>query len=154
MLTHPPSLESPTPQPSAPRSPSGHSCAHWSLAPTVEHVPLVRARVRAALDRWRIPAEVADALLLVTSELTTNVVRHAAGVTDRLRVTVTLTAGWLRLDVTDGDPVLPQARTPHPGAESGRGVGIVEFLVADARGEMSAHADAYGKTVRVRLPVA
>ncbi|MCT9088948.1 ATP-binding protein [Streptomyces sp. ASQP_92] len=143
MLTQPPQL----------RAPSGHSCAHWSLTPTVDQIPVVRARVRAALGRWRISAEVADAVLLVTSELTTNVVRHAAEATDRLRVTVTLTAGWLRLDVTDGDPVLPRARCADPGAESGRGMGIVEFLVADRRGEMSAHAGVHGKTVRVRLPV-
>ncbi|MBT2469828.1 ATP-binding protein [Streptomyces sp. ISL-66] len=119
----------------------------------MEHVPLVRARVRVALEGWRIPAEVADTMLLVVSELTANVVRHAAGVTDRLRVTVTFTGGWLSLDVADGDPFLPRARCADSFAESGRGLAIVELAVAHCRGEVSAHTRAHGKTVRVRLPL-
>ncbi|MEV8311141.1 ATP-binding protein [Streptomyces flavidovirens] len=138
----------------APRSrpPSASSFAHWSLRPTPATVPLVRAQVSAVLKGWRISPEVAETLLLAVSELATNVVRHAAPVTDRLRVTLASVGGWLRLDVSDGDPTLPCAGRAELGAESGRGLAIVNLLVAEARGEMSSVASEGGKTVRVRLP--
>ncbi|MBT2489899.1 ATP-binding protein [Streptomyces sp. ISL-96] len=133
--------------------PSGrHAFTHWSFSPTAATVPLIRARVRAVLEAWRISVDLSDALLLAVSELATNVVRHAASVTDRLRVTVTCGGGWLRVDVADGDPSLPHVGPANLEAEGGRGLAIVGFLVAEAGGEVSVVADRFGKTVRVCLP--
>ncbi|MBT2398180.1 ATP-binding protein [Streptomyces sp. ISL-100] len=134
--------------------PSGRrTFTHWSFSPTAATVPPIRARVRAVLEAWRISLDLSGTLLLAVSELVTNVVRHAASVADRLRVTVTFGGGWLRLDVADGDPSLPHVGPVDLEAEGGRGLAIVGLLVAEAGGEVSVVADRRGKTVRVCLPV-
>ncbi|MFF1497828.1 ATP-binding protein [Streptomyces sp. NPDC058304] len=134
------------------------SFAHWAVEPTAVAVPLVRARVRAVLEGWRIAAEAVDVLLLAVSELAANVVRHAAAATGRMRVAVAFGGGWLRLEVADQGARLP--RLPHPAAEiapdaeSGRGLLIVQLLATEAGGELSVVADEFGTSVRVFLPVA
>ncbi|MCX4631641.1 ATP-binding protein [Streptomyces sp. NBC_01443] len=134
------------------------SFAHWAVEPTAVAVPLVRARVRAVLEGWRIAAEVVDVLLLAVSELAANVVRHAAAATGRMRVAVAFGGGWLRLEVADQGVRLP--RLPHPAteiapdAESGRGLLIVQLLATEAGGQLSVVADEFGTSVRVCLPVA
>ncbi|WP_327363656.1 ATP-binding protein [Streptomyces sp. NBC_01296] len=134
------------------------SFAHWAVEPTAVAVPLVRARVRAVLEGWRIAAEAVDVLLLAVSELAGNVVQHAAAATGRMRVGVAFGGGWLRLEVTDQGTGLP--RLPHPAAEidpdaeSGRGLLIVQLLTAEAGGELSVVAAEFGTSVRVCLPVA
>ncbi|MFG2617059.1 ATP-binding protein [Streptomyces sp. NPDC048507] len=143
-----------------PRSAS-RACVHWVAAPTAASVPLVRGRVRAVLDDWRIAADLADTVLLAVSELVGNVVRHAAGAAGRLRVGVSCGGGWLHLEVLDGAAAaLP--RLPGPGAEAeadteaegGRGLLLVQLLTAQAGGELALLADGSGKCVRVRVPVA
>ncbi|MEN8651323.1 ATP-binding protein [Streptomyces sp. 21So2-11] len=136
-----------------PRPPSGRrTFTHWSFSPTAATVPLVRARVRAVLEGWRLSLDLSDVMLLAVSELVTNVVRHAASVTDRLRVTVAFEEGRLRLDVADGDPSLPRVGPVDLDAEGGRGLAIVGLLVAEAGGEVSVVAGRCGKAVRVCLP--
>ncbi|MET9514711.1 ATP-binding protein [Streptomyces sp. NPDC002994] len=134
--------------------PSGRrTSAHWSFSPTAAAVPLIRARVRDALEVWRISLDLSDTLLLAVSELATNVVRHAASATGRLRVTVTFGGGLLRLDVADGDPSLPCVGPVDLEAEGGRGLAIVGLLAAEAGGGVSVVAGRCGKAVRVCLPV-
>jgi anti-sigma regulatory factor (Ser/Thr protein kinase) len=68
------------------------------------------------------PAHVAA---LLTSELVTNVVRHAR--TDLL-LEVTLQASILRVAASDDDPRLPELRRVGPDAESGRGLYLIDSL--------------------------
>jgi two-component sensor histidine kinase len=76
-----------------------------------------------------------DAVLLVVSELVTNVVRHAAGRSPTAEVTVRTGAGLLVIGVADQDPRLPDL---SPEA-MGEGLRTVAELVA-----------AYGGVLRVR----
>ncbi|MFJ3922073.1 ATP-binding protein [Streptomyces sp. NPDC090022] len=133
----------------------GRDCAHWAARPTPATVPLVRSRVRAVLEGWQVSLAVADALVLAVSELVGNAVRHAARASDRLGVSVTLVGGWLQLEVTDGDPALPPpVHAVDAEAEGGRGLLIVTLLLAEVGGELAVLAHEFGKTARVRIPVA
>lgn len=131
---------------------------HWVAAPTAASVPLVRARVRAVLEDWRTAAELTDTLLLAVSELVGNVVRHAPGAPGRMRVAISCGGGWLRLEVADQAPALPRLPDPgagaDPDAEGGRGLLLVQLLVAEVAGELCVLAHQFGKSVRVRIPVA
>ncbi|MFI6143994.1 ATP-binding protein [Streptomyces sp. NPDC051109] len=130
--------------------------AHWVAEPAPAAVPLLRTRVRAVLEGWPVSAEAVDVLLLAVSELAGNVVQHAAA-GGRMRVGLSIDGGWLRLEVAD-QGVRP-SRPPHPadevdpGAESGRGLLIVQLLAAEAGGELSVAASESGTSVRVFLPV-
>ncbi|MFC7265094.1 ATP-binding protein [Streptomyces lutosisoli] len=121
------------------------------MRPTVACVPGVRARVRAALRRQGVSVDVEDVLLLTVTELVSNAVRHAA--TDWLCAAITFGREWIQLDVSDGDPSLPGV---GPGAdveaEGGRGLFIVDLLVAEACGVLNAFPCGAGKVVRVRIP--
>ncbi|MCY0925422.1 ATP-binding protein [Streptomyces sp. H27-H1] len=133
--------------------------AHWTADPDAASVPLLRSHVRAALDGWRVSAEIAEVLLLAVSELVTNVVLHAAAATALMRVGLSLRGGWLELEVADGAAALP--RLPHlrteaadPEAEHGRGLLIVQLSAAETGGRLSVVAHGCGKSVRVRIPAA
>jgi anti-sigma regulatory factor (Ser/Thr protein kinase) len=84
-----------------------------------------RRAVTAQLDRWRVDAEVADDLVLVTSELVTNALVHARPPVDlRLRAF----ADRVVLEVQDQDLLRPRRRRPDDDDEHGRGLNIVEAL--------------------------
>ncbi|MFE9635585.1 ATP-binding protein [Streptomyces sp. NPDC006463] len=127
---------------------------HWITDPVPATVPRVRARVRAVLEGWGVPAEEADVLLLAVSELVGNVVRHVGA--GRMRVGVACDGGWLRLEVTDQGAALP--RLPGPRAEGdldsegGRGLLIVQLMAVGLGGELSVVVDEFGKSARVRVP--
>ncbi|MBT2544216.1 ATP-binding protein [Streptomyces sp. ISL-44] len=135
---------------------SVRSFTHWVTDPAPAAVPQVRARVRAVLEVWRVSLDESDALLLAVSELVGNVVRHAGA--GRMRVAVTSDAGWLRLEVTDQGASLPRLPAPRsevdPDSEDGRGLLMVQLLVAGMGGELAVIADEFGKSVRVRIPAA
>ncbi|MBT2447679.1 ATP-binding protein [Streptomyces sp. ISL-43] len=156
--TPPPSPPAAGPEaPAAPAASRARGFGHWAAEPTAATVPLIRSHVRAVLDGWQIAAEIADVLLLAVSELVGNVVLHAADA-GLLRVGISLRAGWLQLEVTDGAASLP--RLPHPrgevdpDAEDGRGLLIVQLMAAESGGRLSVKADEFGKSVRVRVPAA
>jgi anti-sigma regulatory factor (Ser/Thr protein kinase) len=71
--------------------------------------------------------DVNEVAALLTSELVTNVVRHAR--TDLL-LEVSLRASLLRVAATDEDPTIPQLGPvrPSPTAESGRGLHLINTL--------------------------
>ncbi|MEV7582517.1 ATP-binding protein [Streptomyces erythrochromogenes] len=142
--------------PVIPAAPAVRRFVHRVAAPDVMSVPRVRARVRATLEAWGVPLDAADVLLLAVSELVGNVVRHAGA--GRMRVGVASGADWLRLDVADQGAGLPRLPAPRAGldldAESGRGLLIVQLMAAELGGELSVVAGEFGKSVRVRIPVA
>ncbi|MFF7178084.1 ATP-binding protein [Streptomyces sp. NPDC008121] len=148
-----PSLPAARIRPSAP----SRAFARWAVEPTASTVPLVRARVRTLLESWRITADLVDTLLLAVSELVGNVVRHASAA-GRMRVAVFCGAGWLRLEVADGTAALPRLPTPaveaDPEAEGGRGLLLVQLLAAEAGGELAVVTAEFGKSVRLRVPLA
>ncbi|MFF4294459.1 ATP-binding protein [Streptomyces vinaceus] len=139
----------------APASPRARTFAHWAAEPVPAAVPILRARVRSVLAGWPVSAEVVDVLLLAVSELAGNVVQHAAA-GGRMRVGLAFDGGRLRLEVADQGlrpPRLPDpAEEIDPGAEGGRGLLIVQLLVAEAGGELSVVTSEFGTAVRVLLP--
>jgi anti-sigma regulatory factor (Ser/Thr protein kinase) len=87
-----------------------------------------RQFVHDALDAWGCVAldEVAQ---LLTTELVTNVVRHAR--TD-IGVRVSWDDGVLRVEIRDGSSIIPTIRD-LPGAEGGFGLRLIDAL-SDAWG--------------------
>ncbi len=71
------------------------------------------------------PQDVADAIAVMTSELVTNSIRHAAS---DFEVGVDRRDGTIRVEVTDRGPGVPTVLSPDPTSASGRGLFIVEQL--------------------------
>jgi anti-sigma regulatory factor (Ser/Thr protein kinase) len=67
--------------------------------------------------------DVVDATSVSVSELVTNAVRYGAG---DITVDLVIHRDAVDLTVIDGGPDRPQPRQPGPGAESGRGLLLVE----------------------------
>jgi serine/threonine-protein kinase RsbW len=111
-------------------------------------VTQARRYVQAHLDG--APDDVVDAVTLMTSELATNSIRHAAS---EFEITIDRTPGALRVAVTDRGSGVPTVLSPDPTRPSGRGLKIVANL-ADEWGVTT--ADSNSKTVwfRVNLPLA
>lgn len=90
----------------------------------------------------------ADAVLLVTSELVVNVLRHAPR-SPVMDVGITVAAGQLVVSVADAEPRLPDLRAEGMGA----GLRMVAELATDYDGDVSAEpaVDHDGKVVLVRF---
>ncbi|MFB8180968.1 ATP-binding protein [Streptomyces sp. NPDC055966] len=90
----------------------------------------------------------ADAVLLVTSELVANVLRHAPR-SPVMDVGITVAAGQLVVSVADAEPRLPDLSDEGMGA----GLRMVAELAADHDGDVSAEpaVDHDGKAVLVRF---
>jgi anti-sigma regulatory factor (Ser/Thr protein kinase) len=104
------------------------------------------ARLFVRRELTDVPADIRDAAELMTSELTTNCVRHAG--TD-FEVTVDANE-HIRIAVTDTGEGEPEVLSPAPTAESGRGLLIVSKL-ASRWGVIPAEP---GKTVWFMLDLA
>jgi anti-sigma regulatory factor (Ser/Thr protein kinase) len=115
------------------------------LPPVPACVGDVRRRARAVLTEWDAAAVEPEVLLLLT-ELTANVVRHAGTPFD---VTLTWDGHRVRCEVADGDPTAPRLRSPAPDDPGGRGLHLVDEL-ADRWGVREAGS---GKTVWFELAV-
>jgi anti-sigma regulatory factor (Ser/Thr protein kinase) len=92
---------------------------------------IARRLVAEACDRWGL-YDLADAALLVVSELVSNAVRHAGTDFD---LTATLRGSYLHLAVRDGSPESPlMPSRPDPGlpalTTSGRGLHLIESSTA------------------------
>ena len=107
---------------------------------------MARRRVRDALASWGLRHLDENATLLV-SELVGNAVRHARTDESRLELQLEAAGTWLRIEVSDGDPRLPQPRAPTGLEESGFGFVLVEAL-ADKWG---VRETATGKAVWIEL---
>jgi anti-sigma regulatory factor (Ser/Thr protein kinase) len=106
-----------------------------TFAPDANSVPAARRFVLAAIGS--VTDEQRDAVSVMVSELAMNAVEHAR---TRFQVTVEITGGSLRVEVTDSGDGTAAAR-PLPTATSlrGRGLFIVGRL-SDAWGTSSAAA--------------
>jgi len=83
-----------------------------------------RLFVDEALQRWGCE-ELADTVMLLTSELVANAVLHGRSAPE---VAVRLRAGNVRIEVHDSDPTIPKRRLVGPDSPSGRGLALVELL--------------------------
>ncbi len=116
----------------------------WQFPATPAAVSTAR-RAAAGMVSDALPA-LTDDIRLVVSELATNAVVHAG---TAFTLDVELFPTWVRVEVADGSPELPQPRTAVPDAASGRGCAIIEYL-ARAWG---AHPSEHGKVVWAELTI-
>jgi anti-sigma regulatory factor (Ser/Thr protein kinase) len=111
-------------------------------------IRLVRSWVREQLAVSAVPAEVAADVVLITGELATNAVRHAAGPLRALLICADA-AVWVGVEDAGGsawfDPVVPDA------APAGTGLTLVAAC-SDRRGHF--HRRDGGKTVWAEIPLA
>jgi anti-sigma regulatory factor (Ser/Thr protein kinase) len=115
-----------------------------------------RTFVTDTLREWGLPdgAATLDSVRLIVSELATNVVRHARGLSPTFTVDLRLDCDEeLRIGVTDSDPRPPRRLSAAPQRDSGRGLEIIRHLTAEAAGRMTVEPTAEGgKTIWVCLP--
>lgn len=88
------------------------------------NVSAVRALVARAAERVGVDA---DAAALATSEIVSNVVRHAR---THFTVAIVPTTGRLRVEVCDGTSVEPAVRDLTDDDTGGRGLHVVEAVTA------------------------
>lgn len=91
-------------------------------------VGAARALVRSVLDFWDCD-DPDDAGALLTSEIVTNAVRHAAGVL-AMQFDLSLVDGMVRVAVEDSTSAPPVPRAANVDAIGGRGLLLVEALAA------------------------
>jgi anti-sigma regulatory factor (Ser/Thr protein kinase) len=104
-----------------------HAC-RVRLAPGPAAAAEARGQVRAAIAAWDAPVD-PDVAVLLTSELVTNAVRHAAGETVMLGIR--RARDRLRVDVYDTSRALPMREDTPADAEAGRGLVLVDELSAE-----------------------
>jgi GAF domain-containing protein len=99
----------------------------WTLRlePVVQSTPMARHWVAAHLQD--LPRETAECAGLLTSELVTNAVLHAA---TPLSITLHLMTDRIRVDVADGSPVVPALKEYGTEAATGRGLTLFNTLAS------------------------
>ncbi|MGW7822979.1 ATP-binding protein [Streptomyces puniciscabiei] len=107
------------------------SAAAFDLPAQPAAVGTARRVVRDLLTAWGVPGGARDDAVLVTSELVTNALVHAAG--ERIACRLHGTADQLRIEVEDqdGGPTRPAARRPGADDQHGRGLFLVDALCRD-----------------------
>nr|WSZ99251.1 ATP-binding protein [Streptomyces sp. NBC_00857] len=108
---------------------------------------IIRRINRAHLRKWRLEALVGDTNVLL-SELVTNAYAH--GDAPVIGVRVCLGVGMLHIAVDDGTPTAPRLRSADVNSESGRGLWLVDGIVAEHLGEWGVSRDR--KVTWCRLP--
>ncbi|MFF7751525.1 ATP-binding protein [Streptomyces sp. NPDC007971] len=104
--------------------------ATFELPPLPAAVGTARRVVRDLLTAWGAGESVRDDALLLTSELVTNALVHAAG--ERIVCRVHRAAHRVRIEVEDQNrgPAHPVPRRPGPDDQNGRGLLLVDALSA------------------------
>jgi anti-sigma regulatory factor (Ser/Thr protein kinase) len=87
-----------------------------------------RGEVRAAILSWEVPVD-EDIAVLLTSDLVTNAIRHAAG--ERVMLGIRCSSDQLRIDVYDTSRTLPMLADAAEDDENGRGLMLVAKLSSD-----------------------
>jgi hypothetical protein len=115
----------------APSYPTDNCAATCELAPRPESARVARDFTRLTLRGWRM-ARLSDVAELVVSELVTNALRHGL-LSARwmpgehpIRLRLLRQLPYLMCMVTDPDTTGPARIDSHSGAESGRGLQVVE----------------------------
>jgi anti-sigma regulatory factor (Ser/Thr protein kinase) len=96
------------------------------FTPPLDTAPRIAREFVASVLRSLGLDHLTEAARLCTSELVTNVCRHAADVGALLWLAVD--PGFIRVSVYDGSPGVPILRTPGTAAETGRGLLLVTNL--------------------------
>ncbi|MFF1791689.1 ATP-binding protein [Kitasatospora sp. NPDC058243] len=111
------------------------SLHHWEATLTAEAAAASMARrmVGSVLREWGWENDRASDLVLIASELVTNVVRHASRSRGSIGLHLQETGGDCRIEVLDYRPDLPLPETPVARGECGRGLLLVREL-ADGTG--------------------
>lgn len=120
------------------------------LTATPASAGTARRKVRQLLDAWGVGPDTSDNALLVTSELVTNALTHAAS--ERIVCRLRLRAGRLHIEVEDenrGD-TLPAQRSPDADEQCGRGLQLVSALCSDWGVRDAPHGS--GRVVWAELP--
>jgi anti-sigma regulatory factor (Ser/Thr protein kinase) len=78
-------------------------------------------------------------VVLIVSELLTNALLHSG--TTEISLNITVRDGSLHIAVGDGMPGAAEPREAGEGAESGRGLALVEALVEESGGAWGTSAD-------------
>ncbi|MFF5897344.1 ATP-binding protein [Streptomyces argenteolus] len=142
---------------SVPARPVSYEGVWRFTAPAVDaSVPQARHAVRDLLDRQGVPVDedILQGLLLIVSELVTNVVRHAALLSPELAVEVAIGAEWIRVSVEDNHPYRPTALVTDYGQTGGRGLLLVREITAEAGGTCDVeHTAGGGKIIWAALPL-
>ncbi len=120
----------------------GMSTLH--LEPVVESTPVARHWIAAHLRE--LPADVTGYAALLTSELVTNAVLHAA---TPMCVTLHILPDRIRVDVADGSPAFPSIKEYGRDAATGRGLTLFNTLASN----WGVQAVDGGKIVWFELPV-
>jgi GAF domain-containing protein/anti-sigma regulatory factor (Ser/Thr protein kinase) len=120
----------------------GMSTLH--LEPVVESTPVARHWVAAHLRD--LPSEVTGCAALLTSELVTNAVLHAA---TPMCITLHILPDRIRVDVADGNPAFPAIKEYGKDAATGRGLTLFNTLASN----WGVQAVDDGKIVWFELPV-
>ncbi|MFD5662980.1 ATP-binding protein [Streptomyces hirsutus] len=89
-------------------------------------------RVTAARLRYCGLENLVDDVTLIVSELVTNAILHSGGT--QITFTLTVDGGFLRITVHDGMPGRPVVRDTDDDAEQGRGLFLVQCLIAAHNG--------------------
>jgi anti-sigma regulatory factor (Ser/Thr protein kinase) len=84
-----------------------------------------RIQLRAAIRGWDIPVD-PDVAVLLTCELVTNAIKHAAG--EAILIVITCSGGQLRVEVHDTCCLLPVMVDAPTDSETGRGLMLVTSL--------------------------
>lgn len=114
----------------------------WVLAADVGSVPMARELMADRLRELALPS--LDIVLVLTSELVTNAVRHGAG---PVELRLTLSSEAIRVEVQDQSGQRPVLRAPDRETISGRGLLLVDAL----SGAWGVEPAGTGKTVWFRL---
>lgn len=119
-----------------------------TLAPAVAAVPQLRLGLQARLAESCVPAEIADDVALVATELLSNAVKAARS---RVAIVARAGAGAVEVEIVDDGPGLPAAATatlldPAPDDERARGLAIVRMLSH----ELDLETAATGTRIRCR----
>ncbi|MEV6165009.1 ATP-binding protein [Streptomyces sp. NPDC052052] len=142
---------------SVPARPVSYEGVWRFTAPAVDvSVPQARHAVRDLLNRQGVPVDddIADGLLLIVSELVTNVVKHAALLSPEFAVEVAVGKGWVRVSVEDNHPYRPTALVTDHGQTGGRGLLLIREITREAGGACDVeHTAGGGKIIWAALPL-
>lgn len=113
------------------------------------HYVGVLRRIAAARIRYHGLGALTDEVMLLVSELVTNAVLHSG--TRKIGLEMAVKDGFLDIAVIDGMPGVATLKEADEGAESGRGLALVQMVVKE-RGGVWGTRDA-GATTWCRLAV-